>query len=116
MAIKLNKQFSDVVESYTNMYGTYTKYSDGRMECYGTWNILKDNSMTEIRLPNIYDPFVDIPIITGNVYIEAGVSFTPNVYDTYYVEKGWTNFQVRINRVVTGAYMSGSWIAKGHWK
>ena len=36
MAIKLNKQFSDIVERGNNANGYYVKYSDGTLECHKT--------------------------------------------------------------------------------
>lgn len=107
----LKNTLDKIIESGSNDKGSWIKYNDGTMICYGVWRILKEETIVEGTYPY---PFISNPFLIGSVHIEAGVSFTPNVYDTYNTDK--QNYQVRINRPPTGAYIQGNFIAIGKWK
>lgn len=124
----VNNALSNIIESGSNEKGSWTKYSDGTMICYGTWSIgaftTGSNSIGSLYYGDINiwhsfpKEFISKPIVSFDIY-DTRSSFTGSIW---LQKKSTTVETVRFGNVRvlsatnTTLNIAIDFIAIGRWK
>lgn len=111
---------SDIVESGSNENGSYIKYADGRMECYGVL------TLTNFDLQHTYEGVyynyetINLPsiFVNSDYVIVEGCSSPKGLPTTRTNNKKTTSFDVTIENIskITFESIDVNYVAKGRWK
>ena len=118
----LSDILNNLIESGSSSNGSYIKYSDGTMICYGSYNFTSDNGdfWTNFYRSGVYTVYFPQEYVSKpnlNVITSADYGSISVVYSSI-TNKSFSLMQIKSKGIVPDRdkMNSGQWFAIGKWK
>ncbi|MBA4274031.1 MAG: hypothetical protein C0436_00095 [Alphaproteobacteria bacterium] len=106
-----------IIESGSNSNGSYVKFSDGTMECWGTYTVIFSNTVTAGAIITYPQPFISPPSFNHNANDhQSGVGYLLPASSVNPTSTTATPILVLREGQIITATKTGSWRAIGRWK